>query len=335
MGGKRLRSPVHTTKERPASRIRRAPGVAADAEPGGPAPSDAGVQHRFSEQRLLSTTMTACTHRLGPRRRSAPRADRAPGRIVVALWALLAGASAAPAATAPESFSAKFVLEAHGMTVGSTELSLTPLPGGRAVYESRSATAGLLSLIRDDRALERSELLYPPHGQIRPLAYRYERTGSKNKTVTIDFDWEEGTALNTEKGRSWRFEIPEGTLDKLSYMLALMRDLRAGQREFHYPVNARGKLKTYHFEVVSEERVETALGPMQTLKVERVRNPANPRETVVWCAPRLGYFPVKIMDRDEDGTVTTLRIRSVDGLGLDDGAHADGGSPQRSLDSPR
>ncbi|NIR31366.1 MAG: DUF3108 domain-containing protein [Gammaproteobacteria bacterium] len=257
-------------------------------------------------------------------------------RTLLALCALLAGASAAPApgATPPESFSAEFVLEAHGMTVGSTELSLTPLPGGRALYESRSATAGLLSLIRDDRALERSELAYPTHGEMRPLAYRYERRGSKNKTVTIEFDWDERTALNTEKGRSWRLEIPEGTLDKLSYMLALMRDLRAGQREFHYPINARGKLRTYHFEAVGEERVETALGVLQTLKVERIRNPGNPRETVVWFAPRLHYFPVKIMDRDEDGTVTTLRIRSVDGLGIEE-LEVDGASRQRSLDAPR
>ena len=279
--------------------------------------------------------MTVCAHTPRSRRhRSAPRAGVALRGALLALWALLAGASPASAATAPESFSAKFVLEAHGMTVGSTELSLTPLPGGRAVYESRSATAGLLSLIRDDRALERSELAYSPQGEMRPLAYRYERSGSKNKTVTIDFDWDEHTALNTEKGRSWRFEIPEGTLDKLSYMLALMRDLRAGQREFHYPVNARGKLKTYHFEVVAEERIETAFGAMRTLKVERIRNPGNPRETIVWCAPRLRYFPVKIMDRDEDGTITTLRIRSVDGLGMD-AAGTDGPSRQDSLDAPR
>lgn len=255
-------------------------------------------------------------------------------RTVVALCVLLAGATAASGTTAPESFVAKFVLQAHGMTVGSTRLSLTPLPGGRAVYESRSETAGLLSLIRDDSAFERSELLYPPHGPIRPLAYRYERRGSKNKTVTIEFDWDERTTLNTEKGRSWRLEVPEGTLDKLSYMLALIRDLRAGQREFQYSVNARGKLRTYHFEAVGEERVDTTFGAMRTLKVERIRDPGNPRETVVWFAPRLRYFPVKIMDRDEDGTVTTLRIRSVDGLGLDE-AEVDGASRRHSLDAPR
>lgn len=237
-------------------------------------------------------------------------------RVCASLLLVLAGASPASAAPLPERFSAEFVVEVHGITVGVTEVSLTPLDEGRAVYQSRSTTAGLLSLFRSDRVLERSELRYRPHGELRPLAYRYERRGSKRKTVTIDFDWDAEVARNTEGDRTWRFEVPDGTLDKLSYMLAVMRDLERGQRELRYPINARGRLTTYHLQVVGEERLRTRLGTLRTLKVERIRSPEDPQETTVWCAERLHYLPVKIVDRDEDGTVTTLRIRALDGLGV-------------------
>jgi len=223
----------------------------------------------------------------------------------------------AAAAPLPERFSAEFAVEVRGFTVGKTEVTLRPEGEGRAVYESRTTTTGLVSLFRSDRILERSVLRYQPSGKLRPLVYRYQRSGGKEKTVTIDFDWEHGVAHNTEEGRSWRFPIPDGTLDKLSYVLALMRDLERGEREFRYRVNARGKLKTYHLRVVGEERLQTALGGLNTLEVKRVRDPESRQETVVWCAERLHYLPVKIRDRDSDGTVTTLRIRSVQGFGAE------------------
>jgi hypothetical protein len=235
------------------------------------------------------------------------------GRIARRLL-LLAALTPGAAAALPEHFVAEFALETHGLTVGSTEVSLTPVGENGAVYQSVSAAAGLLSLFRDDRVLERSELRYGPEGRLQPVAYRYRREGHKDRLLTIDFDWKNGVAVNREGGKTWRFDIPEGTLDKLSYQLALMRDLARGKREVRYPIDARGKLKTYHLKVIGEERLATALGHLDTLKVRRIRDPENPQDTIIWCAPRLHYLPVKIMDQNADGSVLTVHIRSVRGF---------------------
>jgi hypothetical protein len=73
-----------------------------------------------------------------------------------------------------------------------------------------------------------------------------------------------------------------------------------------------GKVKTYRLKVVGEERVETVLGPLHTLVVERRRD-EDDEFTVVWCAPALRYLPVQVEHREDEGTVR-LTLTGVDGL---------------------
>jgi len=229
--------------------------------------------------------------------------------------ALLLAAGAGAAGTLPERFVAEFVLEAHGATVGRTTWSLAPGGEGRFVYESLTETAGVVALIRDDRIVERSVWRYGDDGGLRPLRYRYERTGKKARDVAIDFDWENGRVHNTAKGRTWELEVPAGTLDKLSYLLAMMRDFRGGARSVTYDIADGGKVKTYRLETRGEETLETALGPLDTVMVERLRDDDDERETLLWVAPALDFLPVKVRHREKDGSVLVLRVESVDGIG--------------------
>ncbi len=213
----------------------------------------------------------------------------------------------------PKQFSAEYTLKARGITVGRSSWSLRPAEDGRYVYENRSAATGLGRLMRNKRVIERSEWEYLDRA-MRPLHYRYERTGgSKERHVQIAFDWKQKTVRTTVNGDPWRMALPPGTLDKLVYVLAMMHDLSTGKRDLQYTVADGGKLKTYRVEVIQEEPLETALGTLATLVVRRSRKESG-RESFFWCAPSLHFLPVKLEHREKDGTLTAL-IEAANGFG--------------------
>ena len=236
-----------------------------------------------------------------------------------ALLLLLAGAAfslAAPAREVPERFEATFALEAKGATIARTRWSLSPRAGGGYVYESRTEPSGMFALISDDTIVERSEWDYAGEW-LRPLAYRYERTGRRAREVGITFDWKEGAGEGVARHDSpngpWRMPVPTGVMDKLGYLLALMRDLGRGERGIEYAIADGGKLKRYTLTGIGDERIETALGAFDTVVVRRERENAK-RETTLWCASALSFLPVKIVHRERDGTVLSLRIETLSGI---------------------
>lgn len=212
-----------------------------------------------------------------------------------------------------EGFTASYVLTAFGATVGRTQWRLVPADDGLFLWESRSETAGAGALIRDVYITERSESEL--HGQgFRPLVYHYVRyDDNTERDVEVSFDWEHGVVFNTAEEHTWRMSVPPGTLDKLNYLLALMRDLAAGKRDMRYTIADGGRLKTYDMRAAGTETLETALGTLQTVKIQRLRD-RDDGEAILWCASALGFLPVKLEHRDRDGRLVSMHIQSIEGL---------------------
>lgn len=253
--------------------------------------------------------------RPAPATGAARRATRVrPWIARVALAAALL-ASGAPAASAlPERFEARYALRAKGFEIGVTRWSLAPLEGGRFEYRSHSEAVGMAKLLRDERIFERSVWRFVD-GSLRPLRYDYSRSGGKReRDVKVRFDWKRGEVVSTVNGESRRAPLAPGTLDKLVYQLALMRDLADGMREARYTVADGSKVKTYRLRVLRTERLDTVLGALDTVVVERSRED-DERETLVWCAPALRYLPVRVEHREKDGTLY-LDLTGVEGIAL-------------------
>ncbi|HSS63569.1 MAG TPA: DUF3108 domain-containing protein [Gammaproteobacteria bacterium] len=201
-----------------------------------------------------------------------------------------------------EPFVARYSITTQGAKIGQTEWTVRPVASDVFVYESRTVAAGIFGLVSDDEIVERSRWQLD-QGVLQPLSYSYHRSGGeKERNVEVSFDWENNQAENTAKGHSWRMPVPAGTLDKLSYVLVLMNDLAAEKTELRYSIADGGRLKIYELRIEGEERIDTALGPMDTVIVRRLRN-SEDRETLLWCARRLNYLPVMIEHREKDGTV--------------------------------
>lgn len=222
---------------------------------------------------------------------------------------LLALASSVAMATPLPDFEVQYTLRYENVRVGEANYELQQ-QGDTYLYESRSKPAGIAAWFRKERVVEHSRWTWH-EGRVRPLQYLYRRSGGRSeRNAELIFDWDSLQVENRVAGHPWQMDIPPDTLDKMVVTLALMQDLASGARDVEYAIADGGKLKTYRFKVVGEERVETPAGSFETLKLERLRDD-NKRYTALWCAPDLHYLPVKLLQRETDNRLITSELRSV------------------------
>lgn len=141
------------------------------------------------------------------------------------------------------------------------------------------------------------------NGDIQPHKYRYSRKGmGKAKKIKQDFDWQTQQATGSDRGKPIKLTLIQGVQDKSSYQLALQRDVADGKTSMSYQVLDGTDLDTYDFRVLGEESVETKVGTVDAIKVERVRDPTqSKRITVLWFAKDWNYLLVRLQQIEKDG----------------------------------
>jgi hypothetical protein len=130
--------------------------------------------------------------------------------------------------------------------------------------------------------------------QLLPQTYHFERGGlGKSKTVDLVFDWPTKFITGSDRGDAVKIPLNAGVLDKSTYQLALQHDVAAGKKSMSYQVVDGDEIDTYDFRVLGTEKVETKVGSVDGIKVERVRDPTqNKRITVMWFAKDYDYLLV-------------------------------------------
>lgn len=131
--------------------------------------------------------------------------------------------------------------------------------------------------------------------QLLPGKYSYTRSVfGKNRSEVQDFDWTTSKVYFRKNGSDKvEVELESGYLDMITHRLQLRRDLQAGKQAFSYPVISRGKLKQYNYRVTSKQILNTAVGPLNTVKVERITEDSD-KSVSVWLAPDWDYLIVKL-----------------------------------------
>ena len=230
------------------------------------------------------------------------------------LWLLLLGSFnvAASPGQLPQPFSASYSLHSMGTRIATMKRSFASLESGIYLYYSETNTDGLLALLRKDQIIEKSTWQFT-EGQLQPLLYSYLHTGGKkNRNVEINFDWSARKITNSINGSSWQMPIQAYIMDKLLYQLAIMYDLDKGMNKISYAIADGGKIKTYDFELVGKEGVNTPIGDFDALKLVRHKSNTN-QKTAIWCAKELGYLPVKVENVEDNGRQTTAIIETLTG----------------------
>lgn len=221
-------------------------------------------------------------------------------------------ASLTALAEIPQPFSVSYSLHTNGLKVGESVRALEKDKNGRYVFRSESRSSGILTLFLNDHVIEKST--WSLSGEdIHPLRYIYRQSGSKNSVQTVRFDWRTKAIDNREDNKTWRLRLTPNLFDKLLYQIAIMRDLAAGKRALAYQIVDGGEIKDYRFAYLGKEVVDTPLGKIRAVRLER-RQGKSKRSTTFWCAIRGRYLPVRVDTTSRNGRRITALIERVTGI---------------------
>lgn len=178
-------------------------------------------------------------------------------------------------------------------------------------FESYSEPSGLLTLFDGAYVSELSVLEQQAAG-LRPIEYEYnaKKTPSERDISSV-FDWENGTLKSSRGNKSdSSAELQSGTFDRLSVLLAIVEQLRAGAVKMAIPVASKGRIRTRQFVHEKDEQIEVVAGSFKTVRVRELRGTSK-RNTVSWFAPDEHYLPVRMDQFRKDKHIGRVELIEV------------------------
>lgn len=216
------------------------------------------------------------------------------------VFSLMATLSILPASADILPYEAVYKGSYNGMDIEVTQTLTVEQPGS---YRETMKAKNFFGMLEEESLFRLNDT-----GALIPCEYRNKRAlMGISRDEQQQFDWQAG-ALSYRKGEKIRrAQIAPGTLDLITHKLQLRRDLAAGLSEFSYLVAARGKLKEYQYQISGEEMLNTPIGELRTVKVERIRED-DARTTTLWLAADWNYLLVQ-MNQREDGDDHQMQIQ--------------------------
>ena len=205
-------------------------------------------------------------------------------------------------------FSAVYELDSPGATLTTRVTN----KNDTILYQNEITSSNILGKIIAGKITTNSSARRDDNGVLFPLQYDYivERLSGKSRRYL--FDWEKKQATTECKDKEHMIELPDDVLDENVVLLRLAEDVAALGTRFDktYRILSCRKIKERHFTAVSKQLLATALGELETIKVERYKK----RETdrVFWLSSAHHFLPVKI-DKLKYGKIEqVISIMEVD-----------------------
>ena len=231
----------------------------------------------------------------------------------ICLCAALSGGGVGVAEAAPPlPYTAEYEVLRNGSLMGRGTVSLRRDERGQ--WEFRSVTRGTEGLagLTGAEIVEHSTLRWiDDHPQ--PLSYRYRQDLAwRSRERSVDFDSAAGRIVSRDRRGEHVFAFAPGVLDRQSVVLAVARDLAAGERDtLSYEVVDREEFGPQRYRVGAEETVQTPAGALRALRVERVRDENRGRSTTNWFGIEQGFLPVRVLQTEPDGDSFEMRLISL------------------------
>jgi len=238
------------------------------------------------------------------------------GVSTLAISTFSLAAIAAPAAAAADElkpFEASYDWIWHGLTVAESRVWLERKGDDGTdvwIYRSRSEPRGIGRMMAE-RPVQQSVLRLTGSG-VQPLSYHADDgTPSTKRDADIVYNWGQGRVTGTYEDKKVDMPIAPGIQDDLSVQIALMVALLRGHTPGRFSLIDGNSAREYRYEHESEQPLKTAIGDIATM-VYRSQKQGSPRITRFWCAPSLGYVPVRVEQKRQDELEWTMEIRSVE-----------------------
>lgn len=229
-----------------------------------------------------------------------------------ALLVLLAGAANLAADWQP--FHARYAVYRNGKLSGKADITLEQRGERWVLHTSGNGTHGLARFLHvtDTEQVEGFYL----DGRFRPEQYTHHtRVAGIDRGWTALFDWPSNT-VNIFTGKMKKNEdalslnLGPGALDPLSLKLELQRRLRDQEADMLFHMVDDDEIKEQTYRVLQAEKLETSLGCLNTMPVERIRTNST-RYTRAWHAPDLDFITVRMEHGKTDGDHMEMRITEL------------------------
>jgi hypothetical protein len=233
-------------------------------------------------------------------------------RALLCSTALLCEAAPQASAAAAElqPFEASYQVVLRGMTVAESTMKLSSNGGDQWTYSAISEPRGLARLIAPRTVTQVSDMRMSATG-IQPLHYvGDDGRASKDRDIDLHFDWEKLRVTGTAASASVDEPISAGTHDDLSIQVALMFELANGRTPATIKTYGDRGAREYKYSREGKETLQTPLGAIETI-VYRSERSGSPRVTRYWCAPSLGFLPLRAQQKRLDDVEWTMDIRSL------------------------
>jgi hypothetical protein len=192
-------------------------------------------------------------------------------------------------------------LKRGGMRIGEAVHTLQ-IEDGRYVLYSVTRTTGLVSLFKTYELTQYSSGSYDRDG-LHPEQFFEQR---RDKLTTV-----RQTAELDQAARLIRFSdggeaaLPPDTVDILSVMYQFPP--LDGVEVAHVAVTNGRKIEHYAFDIAVDEKTDTPLGTLQTVKLRKQHGP-DEEGLEIWLAREYRLFPVKIRFIERNGEVAAEAI---------------------------
>lgn len=222
---------------------------------------------------------------------------------------VLAWAGAAWAELQP--YSARYSIYRNGKLSGKLEVRLAREGRNWALRSELSGTHGLARILR---ARDTEYVIGNPDedGRFVPTEHaRHTRVAGVDDRWVSTFDWAADRVVVVHDGKD-RYDLPlDGrALDPLSLKLEVQRRLRNADPDLEFLMVDEDEIDPQRFRELENEWLETALGCLRTIPLEKVRN-NNRRYTRAWHAPDFGNVEVRLEHGKTGGDHLEMRITEL------------------------
>ena len=231
--------------------------------------------------------------------------DAAPAETAPAAQTVPVEAATPPLNRLPPRLDLRYAVR-YGLA-GGEQTVVWVIEGERYTATSVAAATGLTGVFYRGRFVQTSRGRITPRG-LQPEEF-WDQRGDKRSSARFD-EARATLTLTPAKGEPRHFALEGEVQDALSLLFQMALTAPPSQGRLTYNVFNGKKLRSYTYEVLGEETLETALGALRTLHLARVGGEGR---FEVWLAIDRYYLPVRIVRAEESGTEGELTLRSIEG----------------------
>ncbi len=209
-----------------------------------------------------------------------------------------------------KAFTANYVVFRNGKDLGAATIKLADIGSGRWELSTHTIGTGIAAIAGVE--INERSLVRWNEGKPETVDYSFsQKAGWKDKQRRITVNAKNKTIVSEDKEKTYNLKYQSGVLDRHAITIAIMQDLSQGKRgDLTYPVADREELNTQLYRVIGREKMQTALGMLNAVKVQRIRENANGKATTLWLALDRQFIPLRIEQIEGNGDTIEMRIET-------------------------